>query len=92
MLAKDIVVECGGSCISWIKIEALGRMIRFLGWQSLIAPSVSKAFGRAICDETIRIFLVKDLLRAEQERVVKQGSVHDQPTPPTVIPGMSSFQ
>jgi hypothetical protein len=69
VLARDIVVQCGTMSLPWDNVDTLGRTIKALGWQSLIAPNVTNnAFGRAICDETIRLFLVKAHLHAERQR------------------------
>ncbi|KUJ24386.1 uncharacterized protein LY89DRAFT_713249 [Mollisia scopiformis] len=74
-LARDIVVECGETSLVWDHLQTLGRLIKALGWQPMTAPSVNKAFGRAICDEVIRLFLVKDDLGAATERLKKRGTV-----------------
>lgn len=70
VLARDIVVQCGATLIPWEQVDTLGRMVKSLGWQSLIAPNVrNNAFGRAVCDETIRLSMVKQHLQAEQQRL-----------------------
>ncbi|CZR55458.1 uncharacterized protein PAC_05346 [Phialocephala subalpina] len=73
VLARSIVVQCGTSSISWENVETLGRMIQILGWQSLIALDVNRAFGRAIGDEHIRLTMVGDHLRSARESLVKHG-------------------
>ena len=62
-LSREIIVECGPLAIDWDRIDNLATIICSLGWQPLVAPSASKAFGRAIGDETVRLWMIRNKVK-----------------------------
>jgi hypothetical protein len=62
VLAKHVRVMCGRETCAWEGIEMLGSMIKLLGWQSMLGISPTKAFGRALGDETMRLACIRETL------------------------------
>jgi len=77
--AQKITFECGSMALPWENIEILGSLVRGLGWQTVISPSVTTAFGRALGDEVLRLSMIRERLLEQVEHNTPMVSEEQKP-------------